>query len=68
MRTKLSWIDLYDLNGNQLHSGLKVPDELQLSGVGDDDLFYFVYTPIDDSNSEIPNPKLVGYNIKDIIN
>lgn len=58
-----NWIDIYDVKGNLLMPNIKIPKGFQLSDVGDDDLFYFIYLPTDDISLEVPNYYIIGYVI-----
>ncbi len=60
-----NWIDIYDVKGNPLKLGIKIPKGFNLSDAGGDDLFYFIYLPIDNINVEIPNYKIFGYVIEE---
>lgn len=56
-------INIYDYSGNLLKSNIILPLHLLLATTGDDNMFYFIQEPGENLSLDIPNYKIIMYDI-----
>jgi len=65
-KPKTAWLDIYDIDGSLLVSGVKLPSDIYLAYADNiNDIIYFIKIPPNILNTNvIPNYKILGYLIK----